>query len=26
MPGLRKTAEMAEQLTPEGQLLANNLP
>ena len=26
MPGLRKTAEMAEQLTSEGQLLANNLP
>ena len=26
MPGLRKTAEMAEQLTSEGQLLANNIP
>ena len=26
MLGLRKTAEMAEQLTSEGQLLANNLP
>ena len=25
MPGLRKTAEMAEQLTSEGQLLANNI-
>ncbi|OTG67802.1 D-alanyl-D-alanine carboxypeptidase [Acinetobacter sp. ANC 4470] len=24
--GLRKTAEMAEQLTSEGQLLANNIP
>jgi len=25
MPGLRKTSEMAEQLTSEGQLLANNI-
>lgn len=25
MPGLRKIAEMAEQLTSEGQLLANNI-
>lgn len=26
MPGLRKTAEMAEQLTSEGQLLAHDIP